>query len=205
MKKLSTLTCSLLAHRTRFVICAGILGLLVLTGRAHAQTRERSAATRSVEEICQEERVPLTVKAGISLARLEVNGKPMTFIVDSAGTSLINSDHTALRVVRQLRTAPVTLSQNTSLESWDVVQIESLRIGTEELRDLKMLSRSLPQLEKQLGSEVDGILGADLLTHWDAVALDYKHRSMRLGRTSCGTPHEEPLPPPPRTSRFTRP
>jgi hypothetical protein len=87
----------------------------------------------------------------------------MTFIVDSAGTSVVNSDHVTLRVVRQLRTAPVTLSQDSPLESWDVVEIESLRLGAEEIRDLKMLSRSLPQLEKQLGSEVDGILGADLL------------------------------------------
>ena len=171
---------------------------------ARAQTRDRDT-TAPTDHLCQEEKIPLKLKAGISLARLEVNGKPMTFIVDSAGTSVINSDHVTLRVVRQLRTAPVTLSQNAPLDSWDVVQIESLRLGAEEIRDLKILSRSLPQLEKQLGSEVDGILGADLLTRWDAVALDYRHGAMRLGRTSCAVqPQDSFLPPPPRMSGLTR-
>jgi hypothetical protein len=70
-------------------------------------------------------------------------------------------------------------------------------IGLKHASDLnatgnRILSRSLPHLEKQLLREVDGILGADLLTHRDAVALDHKHREMRLGRTSCLTSDEEP-------------
>lgn len=138
------------------------------------------------------------------MAQILVNGKPMTFIVDSAGMSMINADRVTLRVVKQLRTGPVTVSAAEALESWNVVEVASLRLGNEELRDVRILSRGLPQLEKQLGSEVDGILGADLLTRWDAVSLNYKHGSMMLGRANCGDTHEEAVQPLPKTFEFTR-
>jgi hypothetical protein len=178
--------------------------MLLFPAASRAQNREREVPARA-EQLCQEEKIPFTVKAGMSLARVEVNGKPAFFIIDSAGTSVVNSDHLSLRVVRQLRAGLVTLAQNPPPDSWDVVQIASLRLGAEEIRNLKVFSRSLPQLDKQLGRKVDGILGADVLTHWDAVALDYRHGTLHLGRASCVETHEEPLPPPPLPLGFRRP
>jgi hypothetical protein len=182
----------------------GLCSLMLFPTVARAQNREREVPARA-EQLCQEEKIPFTVKAGMSLARVEVNGKPAFFIIDSAGTSVINSDHLALRVVRQMRSGLVTLAQDPLVDSWDVVQIASLRLGAEELHDFKMLSHRLPQLDKQLGREVDGILGADFLTRWDAVAFDYRHGTLRLGRAACMVIREDPLPPPPQPLGLRRP
>jgi len=181
------------------------LGLLLLIGSvAHAQSREHTLTIREGDG-CHEERVPMAVRGAISLVNLELNGKPVSFIVDSAGTTMINSDRVTLRAVEQLNLGSITVDKTAPLAPWDVVKIASLKLGKVEFRDIRVLSRSLPHLEKQLGSEVDGILGADLLTRWDAVALDYRHGTLRLGRTSCTETHEEPLPPPPQTLGFRRP
>jgi len=169
-----------------------ILGLLVINTAVRGQTREDNGARQVKNESCREERIPIIVRGAIALVEIGVNGKTATFIVDSAGTTMINSDRLKLNVVEQLHLGQITIAETAPLEPWNVVQIKSMKFGKEELRDVRILSRSLPHLEKQLLGEVDGILGADLLTHWDAVALDYKHREMRLGRTSCLASDEEP-------------
>lgn len=165
--------------------------LTVFGSTVRGQTRGDGKEQRDRKGTCREERVPLTIRGAISLARIEVNGKAMAFIVDSAGTSMLNSDRVRLRVVEQRKFGTVTISETVSMEAWDVVEIRWLKLGTQELKDVRILSRSLPQLERQLGGEVDGILGADLLTRWDAVALDYKDRTMRLGKAKCDGVHEE--------------
>ena len=169
-----------------------ILELLLISTVVRGQTREANGARQTKNESCREERIPIIVRGAIALVEIGVNGKTATFIVDSAGTTMINSDRLKLDVVEQLHLGQITVAETAPLEVWNVVVLKSMKFGKEELRDVRMLSRSLPHLEKQLLGEVDGILGADLLTHWDAVALDYKHREMRLGRTSCLTSDEEP-------------
>lgn len=163
-----------------------IFGLLLWSRHASAQSRneERSRAVKS--ESCSDESIPLTLRGDIVLARLAINQKPMTFIVDSAGISLINSDRVALPVVKQLRTGPVTVAATDSLDWWNVVEVRTLTVGKEELHEVKVLSRSLQQLEKQLRTEVDEVLGADVLRRWDRVSLDYKHERMVLQRVYCG-------------------
>jgi hypothetical protein len=171
---------------------SAILALLAMNAAIQGQTREENGARQTKNDSCREERIPIIVRGAIALVEIGVNGKTATFIVDSAGTTMINSDRMRLDVVEQLHLGQITAQETAPLEPWNVVEIKSMKFGKEELRDVRILSRSLPHLEKQLLAEVDGILGADLLTHWDAVALDYKHREMRLGRTSCLTSNEEP-------------
>jgi hypothetical protein len=171
---------------------SAILALLVMNAAVQGQTREENGVRQTKSDSCREERIPIVVRGAIALVEIGVNGKTATFIVDSAGTTMINSDRMRLDVVEQLHLGQITAQETAPLEPWNVVEIKSMKFGKEELRDVRVLSRSLPHLEKQLLGQVDGILGADLLTHWDAVALDYKHREMRLGRTSCLTSDEEP-------------
>jgi Aspartyl protease len=131
------------------------------------------------------------MRDGIALAQLTINQKPMTFIVDSAGTTMVNSDRVALPVVRQLRAAPVTISTADAMESWRVVNISSLGLGKKQIHDLNVLSRSLPQLETQMNMEIDGILGADMLMWWDFVALDYGHKLLMLKTSRCTNTGED--------------
>jgi hypothetical protein len=170
-------------------ICAA---LVLITGcrdlllAQPAQTRSEQAAQFFVNaDSCALGGIPLTMRGGIALARLTINQKAMKFIVDSAGTTMVNADRVALPVVQELRAAPVTISSGDTLESWRVVNISSLGLGKREIHDLKVLSRSLPQLEAKLKIEVDGILGADMLMWWDSVVLDYRHNALVLESSRC--------------------
>ena len=63
----------------------------------------------------------------------------------------------------------------------------SLKLGKMEIRNLDVLSRSLVAIEDELKTEVDGILGADLLKAWDSVQLDYRGKVLILGSCNpCG-------------------
>ena len=201
-----TSSCGLIQIRRKFryfMPCvAALLAAFACCAAARAQSREANRLRESKNEVCREEKLALTVRGAISLVQISVNGTPRTFIVDSAGITIVNSDRVTLHVVEHLRTGPVTLSETAPLEPWNVVQIASLQLGREELKDVRILSRTLPHLEKQLGAEVDGVLGADLLTRWDAVASDYKHGALKLARVNCSMPVDEPPPAPSRTFAF---
>jgi hypothetical protein len=158
---------------------------LAWPGRNFSQGSNDRAALFARSDVCAPGTVPLKLRDGIALAKVQVNGKDMVFIVDSAGTTMINADRLALPVVGEIQTSPVTVSISEPMISWKVVKIQALGLGKKELRDLNVLSRSLPQLEAQLKTEVDGILGADVLGGWDSVALDYSKKTMTLETSQC--------------------
>jgi hypothetical protein len=153
-----------------------------------AQSRKASTSRSIDSDVCERESVPLTIREGLALIRVSINGKPLTFIVDSAGMTIINSDHVSLPLVQRIRTATVTVSAAETLDLWNVVQVDSLTVGTGELRDSKILSRSLRALETQLGQELDGIFGNDALRLWDSFSLDYRHKVLVLQRSRCSEP-----------------
>jgi hypothetical protein len=153
-----------------------------------AQPRKANTSHSLDDDVCEKQSVPLTIRDGLALIRVSINGKPLTFIVDSGGRTIVNSDRVLLPVVRQIRTGTVTVSATETLDLWNVVQVNSLTVGAAELRDSKILSRSLRSLEAQLGQELDGIFGNDALRLWDSFALDYKHKVLVLQRSHCGQP-----------------
>jgi hypothetical protein len=182
----------------KFLVRVGLISAILRLAMASAdlllaqtppQLRRDQASHFFVSpDSCTPGSIPLTMRDGIALARLTINHKPMTFIVDSAGTTMVNSDRVTLPVVRELRAAPVTISASESPESWRVVSISSLGLGKKQIHDLNVLSRSLPQLEAKLKVEIDGILGADMLMWWDFVALDYQHKVLVLESSACTNP-----------------
>lgn len=156
----------------------------------HAQavsspSRKQQAARYFADtDPCTPERVPLTMRNGIALAKLTINHKTATFIVDSAGTTMVNSDRVQLPVVRELHASTVTVSAVDAMD-WKVVNISELGLGSGQIRDLNVLSRSLPQLETKMNMEIDGILGSDMLMWWDLVVLDYSHKTLLLQGSRC--------------------
>jgi hypothetical protein len=50
------------------------------------------------------------------------------------------------------------------------------------------MSRSMAVIEDELKTEVDGILGVDLLKAWDSLQLDYRGKVLTLGSCNpCGS------------------
>ncbi len=164
-----------------------IFSLALSPSALFAQSRKANTS-RLDDDICEKQSVPLTIREGLALIRVSINGKPLTFIVDSGGMTIVNSDRVLLPVVRQIRTGTVTVSATETLDLWNVVQVNSLTVGAAELRDSKILARSLRSLETQLGQELDGIFGNDALRLWDSFALDYKHKVLVLQRSHCTRP-----------------
>jgi hypothetical protein len=150
-----------------------------------AQSRKARSADG---DFCERESLPLTIHQGLALIRVSINQQPMTFLVDSGGKTIINSDRVLLPVVQQIRTGTVTVTATETMDLWSVVRVNSFGVGGTEFRDSRILSRSLRLLETQLGQELDGIFGNDTLQLWDSVSLDYKHRALVLQRSHCGQP-----------------
>jgi hypothetical protein len=162
----------------------GLFLTLVATITAvHAQSRANVAAVSN--DSCGTGTVPLEFREGLALAKLSVNHQPMTFIIDSAGMTMINSDRVTLPVVAQIHTGIVTASTTEPLQTWNIVNVKSLAIGSAEVRDSHVLSRSMRSLETKLGKELDGILGIDVLRLWDSVSLSYKRKALVLDGARC--------------------
>ena len=177
---------SLLESTLSFALALAVIFPASVYAQASPSPSRKEQAARFFVGVdaCAPERVPLTMREGIALAQLTINQKPMTFIVDSAGTTMVNSDHVSLPVVRELRASTVTVSTMDAME-WKVVNISSLGLGKRQIHDLNVLSRSLPQLETKMKMEIDGILGSDMLMWWDFVALDYAHKALMLASSRC--------------------
>jgi hypothetical protein len=175
--------------RTHFEASRLVVGLVltftIAAHQARGQNKDEHAPAWPEHAGCVEETVPIQMRGAISLAKVEVNGKPQRFIVDSAGTTMVNSDRIPIHIVDQLQAGQVTVADTTSLQRWNVVEVSSLRLGNAELRNVKMLSTRLPHLERHFGEEVDGILGADFFVRWEYVVLDYKHKVLRLEPQGC--------------------
>ena len=150
-----------------------------------AQSRKPHASQPVDSDACEQESLPLTVRDGMALVRMSINQRPATFIVDSGGMTIINSDRFVLPVVQQIRTGAVTVAAVEALQTWNVVRVDTLAVGGAELHDSKILSRSLQSLESQLGQELGGIFGNDALRLWDSFSLDYKHKILLLQSARC--------------------
>jgi Aspartyl protease len=174
---------------SKFLLSIALLSCVVL-GHDTLHARSRSTGASSGENnACGKAKIPLTLRDGLALATISINQKPMTFVVDSGGTTMINSEWVSLPLVRQIWTGAVTVSAAERLELWDVVHVKSLRLGTAELHDSEILSRNLQFLEKQLGRPLNGILGNDVLRLWDSVSIDYKRKVLVLERSHCWDPN----------------
>jgi hypothetical protein len=161
-----------------------IFHLTLAQGPLRAQSRNTSPRLAE-NNSCGKGTLPLTFREGLALVTVGIDQRPMNFIVDSAGTTIINSDHVVLPVVEQIRGSAVTVSVAEPVDLWNVVRVKSFTVGARDMPDSTVLSRSLHSLEAKLGQEVDGILGKDVLRLWDSVSFDYKHHVLVLERSNC--------------------
>jgi hypothetical protein len=158
---------------------------LASAAAAQAPSPSEFIVRPSDKNSCGTGNVPLEFHEGLPLAKVSVNQHIMTFLIDSAGMTMINSDRVILPMVQQIHTGIITASSAEPLQLWNVVRIQSLKIGSAEIRDSNVLSRSLRSLESQLGRELDGIIGMDVLRLWDSVSLNYKAKVLALDGATC--------------------
>ncbi len=123
--------------------------------------------------------LPLAFYERTGFVSVTVNGKPRTFLVDTASLTVVNGDRLDLPLVRS-STARAVTAAGPALLRWKLVRAERLTVGGKSFTGLRLMAKSLRDLEQAFGREVDGILGNDVLMRWDSVKIDYKNGRLVL-------------------------
>ena len=143
-----------------------------------AGTQEPSATPRKATI------VPVEVNSRFSLIllKVEVNGEPATFVLDTGSSRTILS--TRLARTDRLPSAPkVTPSRGSGYVGSAFAIKATLKIGDTFWRDHDFLAMDdLPEISQSLGQRIDGILGQDLLRDFQTVEIDFRHRRLALTR-----------------------
>ena len=120
--------------------------------------------------------IPLEPCDSLPLIKVEVDGRVMHFLVDTAATSLLNLKSFAEGRARDVRITSWTGTVATSARE---VTINELIVGRTKLMILKLPAIDLSAIGKACGRKIDGVLGVDLLAKLGA-SIDLKRQTMHL-------------------------
>jgi len=111
------------------------------------------------------------------VVKIRVDGADMRFLLDTGATTMLNLKSFASGRSKQIQ---VTSWSGTAATSAREVSLPELALGTHRLRDLKLPAIDLSPIGKACGSQIDGILGVDLLDRM-GVTIDLKRQVASLG------------------------
>lgn len=119
---------------------------------------------------------PVNIINKMLLTEIVVNGNRQQFILDSgAARTVLNATyHNSTNSLSNTKGV-----HNSSVSGMDIVNITSLELQDITLENERLLTADLSHLETSLGVKVHGILGADILEHFDLV-LDYPNQMVTL-------------------------
>jgi ketosteroid isomerase-like protein len=120
--------------------------------------------------------IPLERCDSLPLVRVEVDGRAMRFLVDTAATSLLNLKSFSEGRARDVR---ITSWTGTMATSGREVTIREIVVGRTKVMALKLPAIDLSAIGKACGRKIDGVLGADLLAKIGAT-IDLKRQTMHL-------------------------
>lgn len=113
------------------------------------------------------------------LISAEVNGKPVTLILDTGATQTILD-------ARLLGLTNLDLKMSRFADSGPGLRGEAvwaearLKLGSRTWRDQRVVAMNLDQLASRYGRPVHGILGQDILRTFDRVTIDFRKRTLTL-------------------------
>lgn len=134
-----------------------ILGLLVvflaMVSAAFGQQTPRTETTGAEE-------IPLERCDVLPVVRVQVGQTEMRFLVDTGATTILN-----LGSFTGTKTSDVRVSSWSGTVATSARQVEllTLRVGSHELKGVKLPAIDLSPIGKACGGKIDGILGVDLL------------------------------------------
>jgi hypothetical protein len=112
----------------------------------------------------------------LPVIQVTVSGQPMTFLVDTAATSMLNLKSFAKGRVHDIKVTSWTGTLATSARE---VTLRELEVGSTKLIGLQLPAIDLSALGDACGKKIDGILGVDLLTKI-GVTVDLKRLTMHV-------------------------
>lgn len=130
----------------------------------------------SMPERARAQEIPLERCDSLPLVRVDVDGRAMHFLVDTAATSLLNLKSFGKGRGREVR---VTSWSGTVVTSAREISINEIAVGETKLILLKIPAIDLSAIGNACGRTIDGVLGTDLLAKIGAT-IDLKRRTMHL-------------------------
>ena len=118
----------------------------------------------------------------LPVIQVQVSGEPMTFLVDTAATSMLNLKSFSAGRVRDMRVTSWTGTLATSARE---VTLKELQVGSTKLVGLHLPAIDLSAVGKACGKKIDGILGVDLLSKIGAT-IDLKKLTVHVATASEG-------------------
>ena len=131
--------------------------------------------------------MPLHYCDSLPVIAVDIDGRPMSFLVDTAATSLLNLKSFGEGRTRDVRVTSWTGTLATNARE---ITIREIVVGKTKLMALKLPAIDLSAIAKACGGKIDGIFGTDLLTKIGAT-IDFKHRTIHL--TTPAEEHDAPL------------
>jgi len=121
--------------------------------------------------------IPLRQCDRLPIVTVRVGKTEMSFLVDTAATSLLN-----LKSFSSGRTKEVAIASwtGTTATSAREVSVAEFTLGDHTLRNLKLPAVDLSAIAKACGGSIDGILGVDLLERL-GMTIDLQRRVARFG------------------------
>jgi len=116
----------------------------------------------------------------LPVIQVQVSGEPMTFLVDTAATSMLNLKSFSSGQVRDMRVTSWTGTLATSARE---VTLKELQVGSTKLIGLHLPAIDLSAVGKACGKKIDGILGVDLLSKIGAT-IDLKKLTVHVATAS---------------------
>lgn len=142
-----------------------ILVVLLFAGVGLAQEKPRTF------------RAPFHTVKSMVLLNATVNGKPAVLLLDTGANLTIVSPQLC-DVNTKLRA--LTAAKTTGAEGEYVKSRIDLRLAERHWISRETLVMDLSDASKRLGTRIDGFVGADLLSEFSAVRIDYKNHVVEL-------------------------
>jgi ketosteroid isomerase-like protein len=134
----------------------------------------------SSPRVLQAQEIALEHCDALPVIQVQVSGEPMTFLVDTAATSMLNLKSFSEGQVRDMKVTSWTGTLATSARE---VTLKELQVGSTKLIGLHLPAIDLSAVGKACGKKIDGILGVDLLSKIGAT-IDLKKLTVHVATVS---------------------
>jgi uncharacterized protein (TIGR02246 family) len=134
-------------------------------------------AAVSAQNSAAKDEIPIERCDRLPVVKVQVAGKDMHFLVDTAASTLLNLKSFSGGRAKEAHIASWTGTAATSARE---VSLPELTLGKHTLHDLKLPAIDLSPIGAACRGPIDGILGMDLLDKM-GVTIDLKHRVASMG------------------------
>lgn len=119
--------------------------------------------------------VPFRSAKGLIFVDVQVNGIPVSLLLDSGAASSLISYHVAGLAESMAEMKNASESQHNGRFDGNTVSVpvEMVIVG-KRIRELPVFAGNVDDLSRVIGVHCDGLLGEDVLRHFHSIRIDYK-------------------------------